>query len=1118
MPVLYRPARSWPALPDSALLRVPAPPVPTDTGAGWLAALSGLGMLPLLAMGFTAGGSAGPWLLMLSVPGAVGGVCAALYQRRRSRRRAAELRSRWRAAVTALLARCAEAARQQRLALDRLHPGAEALASLAASEARFERRADDADALTVCVGDGAVQALVRISPEESGPAADPELAAELAAAVRSTQLLDAAPIAVGLRDVGVLAVCGPPAETTPVMTALVAQLAALHLPGEVAMAIVAAATGEKPAWQWAEALSHVRPAHGGGGLRCDADEAARWAAASGASAHRVLIVTDYLPGQSAELDRVLGRALVPAILVCRGGLPPRVGARLDVTARTLTADRASPVRLAAVEGMSAAAAAEVAAAVDIPDPPPAPTQAQLLAGSSPAGPGEVRAPVGLDLDGAPVWLDLREPALGGDGPHGLLVGATGSGKSVALQSMISGLAARLAPQDLSFLLIDFKGGAAFDAFGSLPHLAGLVTNLDVDPHELTRIKSSLGAELDRRQRVARQHPGERLPSLLIVVDEAGELLTAAPDFAELLVRIGRVGRSLGVHLIVSTQRWEDGKLRALDTHLRLRLCLRTFTADDSRSVLGTDAAARLPPQPGSAILSVDGRHEQLQIVAPQPLPAFLDGPRAGAVCLPPLPRSFEMSDPYAIGLVDLPDVQRQEPLVLDLDGVGGHIAVAGGPRAGVSTTLMTVALAAHAATGPADVHVIDLAAGLRELRELPSVGTYAGPDADAGWLRQIVDGVREILDERLAAQSTPHGRVLLLIDGLGLLRGATRDDPQVDEALADIAARGLTANVHLVLGCRRWADVRPALLAACGMRLELRLGEPAESHAGRLAATTLAGVPGRGLLPDGRQFQIARRPPQTAPHLGAVTAAILPLPQRVSPPPGGGDGAFLLGVAGRSHAPLVFDVLAPGAHLVISGEARSGRSTVLRRLVAHLREMSSELVDVTVIEPRRHRDLGTFLDPKAATDRLRGMALEFRRHLDQPAHGRTDHRRREHVVAVDDVGLLDSGPFAARSTGLGHALTELASFIPWADTLGLHFVVVPAPMPHRVGYDPLVAALQQAGTVELQLGGDRDALGCRTGKPAPPGRGRFLTHHASPATVQCYLDVAAAERDHPVQR
>ena len=239
-------------------------------------------------------------------------------------------------------------------------------------------------------------------------------------------------------------------------------------------------------------------------------------------------------------------------------------------------------------------------------------------------------PIGRDEAGHPVELDLKEPASGGMGPHGIMVGATGSGKSELLRSITAALAARHEPSLLNLLLIDFKGGAAFAGLEPLPHVAGLVTNLAEEPGLISRVKAALAGELERRQRLLRdggdlssigeyharlsrlgkagragQDELDPFPYLVVIVDEFGELLESEPTFIEVFNAIGRMGRSLGVHLLLATQRLDEGRIRALEPHLRYRLALRTFSAAESRNILGSPAAFELPPVPGMGYLAVD---------------------------------------------------------------------------------------------------------------------------------------------------------------------------------------------------------------------------------------------------------------------------------------------------------------------------------------------------------------------------------------------------------------------------------------------------------------------------------------------------------------------------------
>jgi S-DNA-T family DNA segregation ATPase FtsK/SpoIIIE len=231
-------------------------------------------------------------------------------------------------------------------------------------------------------------------------------------------------------------------------------------------------------------------------------------------------------------------------------------------------------------------------------------------------------PIGVTPEGQPLNLDVKESAFGGMGPHGLVVGATGSGKSEFLRTLVGALAITHSPEQLSFVLVDFKGGATFSGVADLPHVAGVITNLESDLSLVDRMHDALFGEQRRRQELLHAAGGlgsvhdyqqlratgvdlQPLPSLMIIVDEFAELLTAKPDFIDLFVSIGRLGRSLGMHLLLSSQRLEEGRLRGLESHIRYRVGLRTFSAQDSRAVLGVPDAYELPSEPGVGYLKVD---------------------------------------------------------------------------------------------------------------------------------------------------------------------------------------------------------------------------------------------------------------------------------------------------------------------------------------------------------------------------------------------------------------------------------------------------------------------------------------------------------------------------------
>src|SRR5205807_9845745 len=163
--------------------------------------------------------------------------------------------------------------------------------------------------------------------------------------------------------------------------------------------------------------------------------------------------------------------------------------------------------------------------------------------------GFLRVPLGVSSQGEPVTLDFKESALGGDGPHGLVIGATGSGKSELLRTIVTGLALTHPPDVVSFVLVDFKGGAAFAGLQGLPHVAGLITNLADDLAMVDRMHAALFGEIRRRQELLRaagnlatlreyhRRRAQRadlapLPYLLLIVDEFGELLASRPEFID----------------------------------------------------------------------------------------------------------------------------------------------------------------------------------------------------------------------------------------------------------------------------------------------------------------------------------------------------------------------------------------------------------------------------------------------------------------------------------------------------------------------------------------------------------------------------------------------------------
>lgn len=232
------------------------------------------------------------------------------------------------------------------------------------------------------------------------------------------------------------------------------------------------------------------------------------------------------------------------------------------------------------------------------------------------------APLGVDSKDEIVYLDLHERA---HGPHGLVAGTTGSGKSELLQSYILSMAICFHPYEVGFVIIDFKGGGMANQFKDLPHLVGAITN--IDGAAIQRSLKSIKAELQKRQRLFAEADVNKiddyiklykdgkvnvpLPHLILIVDEFAELKAEQPEFMKELISAARIGRSLGVHLILATQKPSGQVDEQIWSNSRFKLCLKVQDARDSNEVLKSPLAAEIK-EPGRAYLQV-GNNEIFEL-------------------------------------------------------------------------------------------------------------------------------------------------------------------------------------------------------------------------------------------------------------------------------------------------------------------------------------------------------------------------------------------------------------------------------------------------------------------------------------------------------------------------
>ena len=647
--VFTRRRRTGPVRPPAADLTVDAPPALPRAVNGVAARLAPVIMVVAavgtVAMVVASGSATGhtPMLLVLPVV-MIASAVAAVASGSGGRQRA-ELdadRRRYLDYLASLSDRLTEDAVAEHDRLLDNHPEPEALWTVVGSTRMWARHRDETDFCVVRVGVGAVPATTRLS----GPAAerpgeqDPVTASALGRLLRAHGRVPEGPVAVTLAAGATVTVSGDGDEARALLRAVICQLAVAHSPDDVGVvAFVGEAQGGD--WDWLKWLPHRS--------HCPEPDGRRL----------VVVVDGGDPPAPDAVSTVLHIGTVAA---------PDTDLRVD--------DGAGAVILTRHDQMTPVAALAVArrlagyrpgsdpaggsrgwlARVGVGDP--AHIDPEMLWDNQFSAP--LRVPIGTSEDGGTVDLDIREAAADGMGPHGLCLGATGSGKSELLRTIALGMIARHSPETLNLVLVDFKGGATFLDLARTRHTTAVITNLEEEAGLVDRMRDALGGEIDRRQRIlraagnlsgvaeyhrARQagRPLAPLPALFIIVDEFSELLSRHPEFVDVFVAIGRLGRSLGMHLLLASQRLDEGRLRGLDSHLSYRICLKTLSEAESRMAIGVPDAYHLAPRPGAAYLKVAaGQPVRFQAAY---VSGRLSGARSGPAGEDTVPRVFSAAAP-----------------------------------------------------------------------------------------------------------------------------------------------------------------------------------------------------------------------------------------------------------------------------------------------------------------------------------------------------------------------------------------------------------------------------------------------------------------------------------------
>ena len=1184
-------------------------------------------------------------------------------------------------------------AAEQRATAQWSHPDPAMLATVPGSRRQWERDPHDPDFLVLRAGrhQAPLATALRVSDTADEVDLEPVSHSALRSLLDTQRIVRDVPTGIDLTKVSRITVLGEAAEARAAMRAWIAQAVTWHDPTVLGVALVTRDL-ERPDWSWLKWLPHidipgeldgVGPARF---LSTDADELvallgfalADRPAFTGAPAdalrHLLIVVDDPdydLNGSALAVGRagvtVVHRAATsphreqysdpekPILRIAggaierwqTGGWQPYIDSADQLgfdeaahLARRLSRWDSNPthagLRSAATRGATFTTLLGIpnASQLDVPTLW-APRRRD----------DELRVPIGVTGTGEPLIFDLKDEAEGGMGPHGLMIGMTGSGKSQTLMSILLSLLTTHSAERLIVIYADFKGEAGADSFRNFPQVVAVISNMAEKKSLADRFADTLRGEVARRETLLREagrrvqgsafnsvleyenaiaagHDLPPLPTLFVVADEFTLMLADHPEYAELFDYVARKGRSFRIHILFASQTLDVGKIKDIDKNTSYRIGLKVASPSVSRQIIGVEDAYHveagkehkgvgfLVPAPGAMPIKfrstyVDGIYEPPQaakalVVHSNPEPKLFTagmvepdhgtvistgedeetagpprklvatigeqlaryGPRAPQLWLPPLDDLIPLTAVLArggvpqrqwrwpLGEIDKPFEMRRDPLVFDAASSAGNMVIHGGAKSGKSTALQTFIMSAASLHSPRDVtfYCLDYGGGqLRALEDLAHVGSVASA-LEPERIRRTFGELEQLLlsrqqreafrDRQGCAHDDGYGEVFLVIDNLYAFGRDNTDQFNTRNPLlakvTELVNVGLAYGIHVIITTPSWLEVPLAMRDGLGLRLELRLHDARDSNVRvvgalrRPAEAVPHDQPGRGLTMAAEHFLFAA--PEldqvaaiNARHPGVTAPPVRLLPANLAPDAVGalyrGPERVVIGQREEDLAPVVLDFI-ENPLLMVFGDSKSGKTTLLRHIIRTIREHSTaDRVAFTVLDRRLHLvDEPLFPDNEytANLDRVTPAMLGLSNIIEsrRPPAGLSaaelsgwTYRGHTHYLIIDDVDQIPDSPAVSGPYIGQRPWTPLITQLAQAGDLGLRVIVTARATGsgHVLMTSPLLRRFNDLQATTLMLSGNPQDSGKIRGQRfgrLPAGRAILLGDSDAPTYVQ----------------